>query len=161
MQLQLPVPDYSTLSRRRKTLGVELLASLPTGRLHLVVDATGFKVYGEGEWKVRQYGYAKRRTWRKLHIGINEATGEIIAALASSNDFRDDALLGDLLNQVPGEVTQVSGDGIYDSLKCYKLLRQRRARAAIPPCRKAKLSRKAELQERNANIERIAQLSVK
>ena len=159
MQLQLPVPDYSTLSRRRKSLAVELLASLPKGPLHLVVDATGFKVYGEGEWKVRQYGYAKRRTWRKLHIGLDEATGEIMAATVSTNACRDDSLLGKLLEQVNGEIKQVSGDGSYDSLKCYKLLQERKIRACIPPCRGAVLRAKPELQERNANIARIAELS--
>jgi len=159
MRLQLPVPDYSTLCRRRQTLSVELWASLPKGRLHLVVDATGFKVYGEGEWKVRQYGYAKRRTWRKLHIGLDEASSEIMAATVSTNDFRDDALLFDLLEQVEAEIDQVSGDGIYDSAKCYKLLQERQARASIPPCRDAVLRAKPELTERNANIARIAQLS--
>ncbi len=163
MQAGLPVPDFSTLSRRRQHLAVELLASLPTGHLHLVVDASGFKVYGEGEWKVRQHGYSKRRTWRKLHLGVDEASREILAAVASTNDFRDDELLGDLLQQVPAEpevaLEQVSGDGIYDSRSCYQLLQERGARASIPPCRRARLSSKPELAQRNASIERIAQLS--
>ena len=159
MQVELPVPDSSTLCRRRQSLEVSLLARLPTGRLHLLVDASGFKVYGEGEWKVRQHGYSKRRTWRKLHIGINEATGEVIAAMASTNDLRDDALLGDLLEQVPGLIEQVSGDGIYDTGECYRLLQEREARAAIPPRRGARRSSKPELAARNAHLLRIQQLS--
>lgn len=164
MQLSLPVPDSSTLCRRRKRLAVELLASLPKGRLHLVVDASGFKVYGEGEWKVRQHGWSQRRTWRKLHLGVDEKSHEIVAAVASTNDFRDDELLGNLLEQVPPEIEleQVSGDGIYDSGQCYALLQERKARASIPPCRRAKLSdlsKKPHLAQRNANIERITRLS--
>ena len=159
MQVELPIPDYSTLCRRRQTLEVALLARLPQGPLHLLVDASGFKVYGEGEWKVRQHGYSKRRTWRKLHIGVNEATGEVIAAMASTNDLRDDALLGDLLSQVPGDIKQVSGDGIYDTAACYRLLQKRGARAAIPPRRGARKSQKPEQAARNAHLWRIQQLS--
>jgi IS5 family transposase len=162
MQVELPVPDYSTLCRRRQTLEVALLARLPQGPLHLLVDASGFKVYAEGEWKVRQHGYSKRRTWRKLHIGINEATGEVVAAMAGTNDLRDDALLSDLLEQVPGEIEQVSGDGIYDTADtaaCYRLLEKRKARAAIPPRRGARRSLKPELKARNAHLLCIEQLS--
>jgi NTP pyrophosphatase (non-canonical NTP hydrolase) len=114
---------------------------------------------GEGEWKVRQHGYSKRRTWRKLHLGINEETGEVVAAMASTNDLRDDALLGDLLEQVPGEIEQVSGDGIYDTAECYRLLQERGARAAIPPRRGARKSQKPEMEARNAHLRRIQQLS--
>jgi len=114
---------------------------------------------GEGEWKVRQHGYSKRRTWRKLHLGINEETGEVVAAMVSTNDLRDDALLGDLLEQVPGEIEQVSGDGIYDTAECYRLLQERGARAAIPPRRGARKSQKPEMEARNAHLRRIQQLS--
>jgi len=126
-----------------------------------VVDSSGFKVYGEGEWKVRQHGWSKRRTWRKLHLGVDEASGQIVAATASTNDIRDDEVLGDLLEQVPPErqLHQVSGDGSYDSRRCYQLLQQRGARATIPPCRGARLAdleHKPELAARNDNLERIA-----
>src|SRR4030067_822678 len=84
----LPIPDYSTLNRRARTLKV----NLPTGEkgpIHMVLDSTGLKVYGEGEWKVRQHGYSKRRTWRKLHLGVDEATGEIEAALLTGAGVAD------------------------------------------------------------------------
>src|SRR3982751_3007307 len=77
----LPVPSYSTLSRRAATLSVALGVLPRSTPLHLVIDSSGFKVYGEGEWKVRQHGWSKRRTWRKLHLGVDEATGEIVAAV--------------------------------------------------------------------------------
>ena len=167
MDVNLPVPDYSTLSRRRVTLGVALRASVPVGPLHLLVDASGFKVFGEGEWKVRQHGYSKRRTWRKLHIGSDEATGEIVAAVVTTNNFRDDQVLGELLEQVPEQSEQsveleaVWGDGIYDSSPSYKLLQKRGARAIIPPRRGARLAdlnKKPHLQERNQHIERLRDL---
>jgi len=172
MGVALPVPDFSTLSRRRATLAVQLRASLPRGPLHLLVDSSGFKVFGEGEWKVRQHGYSKRRTWRKLHIGSDEATGEIVAAVVTTNDFRDDEVLGDLLEQVPEaeaetgaetgvKLEQVWGDGIYDSGRCYELLRKRGARAVIPPrngARLADLNKKPHLEQRNAHIQRMREL---
>lgn len=167
MQVALKVPDCSTLSRRRTRLAVELPVTWPHGPLHLVVDSSGFKIYGEGEWKVRQHGATKRRTWRKLHLGVDPASGQIVSALGSTNDFGDDELLGDLLEQVPEtvELEQVSGDGSYDSRSCYQLLQERGARqkrpvrASIPPrhgALLADLSQKPELAQRNANLERIA-----
>ena len=69
MGLAVAVPDYSTLSRRHGSLAVVLPSKRPDQPMHLVVDSTGLKVYGEGEWKVRQHGWTKRRTWRKLHVG--------------------------------------------------------------------------------------------
>jgi len=164
MDVNLPVPDYSTLSRRRATLGVTLQSSVPVGPLHLLVDASGFKVFGEGEWKVRQHGYSKRRTWRKLHLGSNQATAEIVAAVVTTNNFRDDQVLADLLEQVPEqsvELESVSGDGIYDSSPSYELLQKRGARAIIPPrhgARLADLNKKPHLQERNQHIERLRAL---
>jgi hypothetical protein len=74
-RIELPIPDYSTLSRRRKTLEVPLVVERREVR-HIVVDSSGLKVYGEGEWKVRKHGWSKRRTWRKIHIGVDETTQE-------------------------------------------------------------------------------------
>ena len=113
---------------------------------------------GAAVWLCQAAGCPLGR-WRKLRIGLDEASGEIMAATLSTNAFRDDALLGDLLAQIEGEIKQVSGDGSYDSLKCYKLLQECKARASIPPCRDAVMRTKPELAERNTNIERIAQLS--
>jgi len=161
MQVALPVPDFSTLSRRRTRLDVALPVALPAGPLHLVVDSSGFKVYGEGEWKVRQHGWSKRRTWHKLHLGVDAASGQIVAAKGTKPTVRDDAVLGELLSQVPPEVqlAQVSGDGLYDSRECYRRLHERGAKASIPPCQGARLAdlkQKPELEGRNANLQRIA-----
>ena len=93
LRVDLPVPDYSTLCRRRQTLESRL-ASVPRLKadeqpLHLVIDSSGLKVFGEGEWKVRQHGIGKRRTWRKLHIAVDEKSAEIVAATASGPEVTD------------------------------------------------------------------------
>jgi transposase len=139
LAVSLPVPSYSTLSRRAAALSVALGALPRSTPLHLVIDSSGFKVYGEGEWKVRQHGWSKRRTWRKLHLGVDEATGEIVAAVASEAGVADDDVLPDLLGQVPGEIRQVSTDGAYDKRHCYDALAERGAKAVIPPRRDAKI----------------------
>ena len=135
----LPVPSYSTLSRRAAEVEVVLGALPRSGPLHLVVDSSGFKVYGEGEWKVRLHGWSKRRTWRKLHLGVDEATGEIGAAIASEAGVSDDAVLPDLLEQVKGTIDQVSADGAYDKRRGDEALEERGAKAVIPPRRDAKI----------------------
>ena len=138
-RIDLCVPDYTTLCRRRKALAVKLPRQAKDKAIHLVVDSTGLKVSGEGEWKVRQHGITKRRTWRKLHIGVDEATAEIVAAVATTNNLSDDEVLEDLLDQVEEEVEQVTADGAYDKRKCYAAIAERKARAVIPPRRGARL----------------------
>lgn len=139
LEVVLPVPSYSTLSRRAAELPVALGALPRSTPRHLVIDASGFKVYGEGEWKVRQHGWSKRRTWRKLHLAVDEATGEIVAAVASEAGVVDDEVLPDLVAQVQGEIRQVSADGAYDKRQCYDALAERGAKAVIPPRRDAKI----------------------
>jgi transposase len=139
LEAALPVPSYSTLSRRAADLSVVLGALPRSTPLHLVIDSSGFKVYGEGEWKVRQHGWSKRRTWRKLHLAVDEATGEIVAAVASEAGVADEDALPDLLQQVPAEIRQVSADGAYDKRPCYDALAERGATAVIPPRRDAKI----------------------
>jgi hypothetical protein len=139
LEVGLPVPSYSTLSRRAAALPVALGALPRSTPLHLVIDSSGFKVYGEGAWKVRQHGWSKRRTWRKLHLAVDEATGEIVAAVASEAGVSDDEALPDILAQVEGAISQVSADGAYDKRPCYDALAERGARAIIPPRRDAKI----------------------
>ena len=85
MQVDLSVPEHSTVSRRKGTLSAPLPVSPNSSSIHLVVDSTGVKVYGEGEWKTRQHGTSKRRTWRKLHVAVNESTGEILAPVLTES----------------------------------------------------------------------------
>jgi len=122
MQLALVVPDYSTLSRRQGRLRVVLPRKPTDSPMHLVVDSTGLKVYGEGEWKVRQHGWSKRRTWRKLHVGVNEATGEVVAQTLTSHRIDDASQVSILLTQVDEAVGVVGGDGAYDKQKVFDAL---------------------------------------
>jgi hypothetical protein len=165
LDLDLPVLSYSQLSRRCVTLEVTLPRRTKDEALHMVVDSTGVKVFGEGEWKVRQHGYTKRRTWRKLHIGADESSGEIVAAVVTTNNLADSQVLEDLLEQVDEEIKQVSGDGSYDKRNCYEAIRKRQAKAAIPPRRDAKIWRhgnsKQERLIRDENLRRIRQVGRK
>jgi hypothetical protein len=94
----LAVPDHSTLSRRSKTLEVPPLRRLGSGPLHLLVDSTGLKLGGAGEWLVEEHGTSSRRSWRKLHIGIDGESGEIVAIELTKNESDDAARTDALLD---------------------------------------------------------------
>jgi len=81
----------------------------------VVVDATGLKVFIEGEWKIRKHVYVKRRTWRKLHLAVYETNHEILAAVLTSNDVADNEVFVVLLDSIDEPVVQVSADGSHDS----------------------------------------------
>jgi len=154
--LCLPVPCYTTLSRRRQSLAVALPRRAKREPLHLVVDSTGVKIYGEGEWKVRRFGWSKRRTWRKLHLGVDEATGEVVAAAVTTNACGDGQALPALLAQVKAALKQVTGDGGYDDRQCYDAIRLKGARAVIPPQRGARIWRHGNTRgERHARDENL------
>ena len=86
--LDLAVPDHSTLSRRAETLAMARPLS-NTAPLHLLVDSTGLKLFGAGEWLIEKHGTSRRRSWRKLHIGVDTDTGRIVAATLTTNDVDD------------------------------------------------------------------------
>ena len=165
LQVSLPVPTYSTLSRRGARSEIKLLKLPSSGPVHLVLDSSGFKVYGEGEWKVRQHGWSKRRTWRKLHLAVDEATGEIVAAVASEAGVTDDDVVPDLVGQVDCPIQQVSADGAYDKRKCYEALEPTGATVTIPPRRDAKIwqhgNNTGEPWQRDANLRAIRRLGRK
>lgn len=171
LKLCLPVPNYTTLCRRRQTLKTDVPASgilrrkEGTEGVHLVVDSTGLKIYGEGEWKVRLHGKDKRRTWRKLHLAVDEGTHEILAAELTLCATGDGEMLPSLLDQVvQAEVVidQVSGDGGYDSWACHEVIAQHGAKAAIPVRSGSKIGQhgncKAEPLARDAILRRERQI---
>ena len=141
----LKSPDHSTISIRGKTLSVQIrVRPIRKESLHIMVDSTGAKVYGEGEWKVRMHGWSKRRTWKKLHIGVDEHTGDILLGEVTGNDTADCHMLAPLLDQLPDATTinQVSGDGGYDRRVCYEELRKRSVpHITIPPQHNARIWR--------------------
>lgn len=138
LRLDLPVPDHTTLCKRAQRVPVELPRQA-AGPLDVVLDSTGLKVYGEGEWKVRQHGASKRRTWRKLHLAIDPASGEIQAAMLSDNGVADAQMVGPLLDQIQRPLASTTADGSYDQEAVYADLAQRASQAAvrIPPRRNA------------------------
>jgi IS5 family transposase len=166
LEADVTVPDYTTVCKRSAELAVSLPTSRPDEAKHIVVDSTGLKVYGEGEWKVRQHGYSKRRTWRKLHLSVDEATQEIQAVVLTEAGV-DDAEAGrQLLDDTPGPIVQVSGDGTYDKGKFYDACAARRVeRIAVPPQRNARIwqhgnSSKPPL-PRDQNLRRIRRVGRK
>jgi hypothetical protein len=165
LQVSLPVPTYSTRSRRGARSEVELSQFSSSTPVHLGLDSSGFKVYGEGKWKVRQHGWSKRRTWRKLHLGVDEATGEIAAAVASEAGVTDDDVVADLVEQVDRPIQQVSADGAYDKRKCYEALEKTGAPVTIPPRRDGKIwqhgNSEGEPWQRDENLRAIRRLGRK
>ena len=138
--LDWQVHDFSTVSRRQKRLSVTIGAQPTTTGLHLLVDSTGIKMLGEGEWKTKKHGADYRRQWRKIHLGIDAATLEIRAIEVTDNATGDAPMLPCLLDQIPTEevVASVSGDGAYDTKGCHEAIAQRGAQALIPTRKNAK-----------------------
>jgi hypothetical protein len=153
LRIVLTAPDYSTLSRRRRKLKMSLPHTRHDG-MHLVVDSTGVKVYGE--WKVRQHGVGKRRTWRKLHIGVDEATGEIVTAAVTTNATGDSQVVERLLDLVSDQIQQMSADGAYDTRGVYEQLVKRNITATIPPRKGARIwqhaNSKGQRKARDENV---------
>ncbi len=134
--LELRVPDHSTLSRRATTLQVPRPQSHRTGEpLHLLVDSTGLRLCGAGEWLLEKHGTKTRRSWRKLHIGLDAGSGQIVAASLTAKEVDDGAEVGSLLDQITGAVASFTADGGYDQDRVYDGVAQRHPEAAVivPP----------------------------
>src|SRR3954470_3470692 len=134
--LELPVPDHSTLSRRAETLEVPRPGTRSGAEpLHLLVDSTGLKLCGASEWLTEKHGTKTRRSWRKLHLGVDADTRQIVAAALTSPEADDAAQVGPLLEQIGGTVASFTGDGAYDQEGVYDAVAQRHPNAAviIPP----------------------------
>ena len=131
-QVPLSCPHYSCISRRAKDVDVSFKTKGPIQ--HLAIDATGLKVYGEGEWKVKKHGTdGKRRVWRKLHLAVDTNTHEIIAAELSLSTVTDAEVLPNLLKQTRRKILEISGDGAYDTRDCHNAIYIKRSVALIPP----------------------------
>jgi IS5 family transposase len=131
--LELPVPDHTTLSRRAATLTVPTLARRSGGPLHLAIDATGLKVHGEGEWKVRVHGKDKRRVWRKLHLAVDTRTGALHAHTLTPSEVHDGVELEGLLAAIDAPIAAVCADKAYDSFDAHATILRHGARPVIPP----------------------------
>ncbi|MGL5409203.1 MAG: IS5 family transposase [Shewanella sp.] len=134
MNVPLKSPSYSCISKRAKTVNISYRLPSRGPVAHIVIDSTGLKVFGEGEWKVRKHGQQKRRVWRKLHLAVDPSTHEVVSAAVSLNSVSDSQVLPELLNSsCCDEIKQVSADGAYDTRDCYQTLINRGITAAITP----------------------------
>ena len=138
--LDWPVPDFSTLSRRQKGLNVSIPYRPSTGALHLLIDSTGIKAEGEGEWFTKKHGPSKPRQWRKVHLGIDADTLEIRAIEVTGSRVGDAPMLPELLNQIPDgqQIDKVTADGAYDTRGCHAAIAARHACAVIPARKNAR-----------------------
>ncbi len=129
-----PVPDYSTLCRRQKTVSIQIPFRRSGDHLNLLVDSTGVKVRGDGEWQVRKHGPGRRRQWRKVHLAMDTATGDIRAVEFTSSQTGDSPVLPGLLAQIPSEqpIGTVTADGAYDTRTCRTAIAERGGTAVIP-----------------------------
>ena len=159
----LAVPDHSTLSRRAATLEVPQPrsgASIGAEAVHLLVDSTGLKLCGAGEWLIEKHGTKTRRSWRKLHIGMDADTGEIVAAVLTTNDVDDASQVGPLLDQFDAQLASFTGDGAYDQDSLYRAVTERdpNALVIVPPRATAALSETAatEPTQRDRHLQDIA-----
>src|SRR3954465_1147268 len=184
--LDLAVPDHSTLCRRAETLevprpkppgagagaddaagGADGGAGAPGGAdggaepLHLLVDSTGLKLIGAGEWLVEKHGTKRRRSWRKMHLGVDADTGRIVAATLTERDEDDAAQVGPLLDQVAEPVACVTADGAYDQESVYADVAERHpgADVIVPPRSTAVPSAPAETAptQRDCHLQLIAE----
>jgi len=140
MQINVAIPDFTSLAKRAASLEIALDVASHQGPIQVVVDSTGLKVFGEGEWKTRQHGISKRRTWRKLHLAVNPATQEIEAEVLTENGGHDADQVEELLEQVQTPVASLAGDGAYDQWKVYGTLADEKIEPIIPPRRNAKIA---------------------
>jgi hypothetical protein len=128
--------------------------------MQLLVDRTGLKLCGPGEWLVEKHGTKTRRSWRKLHLGVDADTGQIVASALTGREADDGAQVGPMLDQVAGPVASVTGDGAYDQDSVYASVAQRHPEAAIiiPPSSTAVPSKMAEREptQRDCHVQAIA-----
>ena len=161
--LDLICPHYSVFSRRAKGLHIPMRRLLKPGeKINVIFDSTGVKVFGEGEWKVRKHGYSKRRTWRKIHVGMCADSGQVLVSAITSNNVSDEEAMIQMmgaLEEIP--LGDVLGDGAYDTVDCREAIHDRGGRQVIPPDKNAKLQKKNHLpclKERDQAIQRIQDL---
>ena len=163
LKLPLTCPHYSLFSRRAKDLKISMRKLLkPSEKLNVVFDSTGVKVFGEGEWKVRKHGYSKRRTWRKIHVGMCADSGQVVVSAITSNGVSDDEVMPHLMEALEGTpLGDVFGDGAYDTTDCRQSIHDYGGRQVIPPDRNAKIQKRKPLPcllARDEAIRRIQEL---
>lgn len=166
LAIALPVPNYSTLSRRGGQIKVKLpKQQLKDEKVTIIIDSSGLKVFGAGEWNVRKHGYAKRRTWRKIHLSLTP-DGEIREAPLTANSVSDAETGAQLIRQEKADLAAFLGDGAYDKRKVYEACQAKQIRQIIiPPRQDAKIWQHGNSQAppypRDINLRQIRKSSLK
>lgn len=161
LSITLAVPHFTRICKRSKKLK---LPPLPAGKdLTVVLDGTGVKVYGEGEWKEKIHGKGKKKKWKKIHVALDPKTQEVVLTDVTEKEMHDSKLCPNFLNRLKGKIRKVIGDGAYDTEECYRAIVNRGAEPIIPPRKGAKLWQSEEkwAQWRNDAIKEIEGLSDK
>ena len=153
MGIELAIPHHTSLVKRAAKLKINTQLADVHGRVDVVVDSTGLKVYGEGEWKVRQHGVDRRRDWRKIHLAVDPSSHTILAQQLTNSRTHDATAAKELLDRVNAPLDTFYGDGAYDRRPVYELLAKRNAYPIIPPRRDAKLDK--AINDRNETIRQI------
>ena len=133
MGLEMPIPDHSHLSRRGRTLEVQIPRQERTEPMHVVVDSTGLKVFGDGEWKEFKHGEGKRRTWLKVHLAVDAHEKDVVGVEVTTIEWTDGEVFGDLVGQVAGTIEQIDGDGAYDTRGAYDVAAELGATLVVAP----------------------------
>src|SRR5688572_1296755 len=159
--LDLSVPDHTTLSRRSARLSLTTTLKKPKGPVNVVIDSSGLKIFGAGEWLHEKHGGKPRRSWRRLHLAVDPDGGEILAAELTTTDDGDASLVGPLLDQIDGPISAVFADGAYDGDPVYRSVAGHTPDAAvvIPPRSTAVPSATADTEptQRDRHIQLIAE----
>lgn len=149
--INMPVPNYSVLSRRAKHLKKRLKKFSQRGAVEIAVDSTGLKVTGDGEWNAKKHGPQKRRQWRKVHVAIDPNTHHVVSVVSTPSNVADSTVLPDLLKEAPRGVKRVYGDGAYDGKPSRECIASYGAQGIVPPPKNARIRRgkSKALNERN------------
>ena len=131
------LPTYSCIAKRAEQLALPALTAQKPSVV--AIDASGVKIFGEGEWKVKIHGQSKRRTWLKIHVGIDVDTGDVVAQTTTGCRMSDGKMLETLLDQVAGDIDKVLADGAYDGRSCREVINNKGATALIPPPKNARV----------------------
>lgn len=152
--LNWPVPDFSTVCRRQKELQVQVRYQASQAGLNLLIDSSGIKFLGEGEWKTKKHGAQRRRQWRKVHLGIDADTLQIRTMVVATNDVSDSPMVEPLLDQIPLDepIATLRGDGAYDTEAVYAACQKRQITPIIPPRKGARLRKGTVFAHRNEAV---------
>ena len=154
MNLNFEVPDHSHMARRAQTLQIVIPCKPRTEPMHVVVDSTGLKIYGEGEWKVRQHGASQRRGWIKVHLAVDANVKDVLGVEVTTEAWADCEVFEGLMDQVEGNIEQIDADGAYDTRHVYEVAAQREATLVVPPRENA--AKWEDGHPRNAVLDEIA-----